>query len=114
MTTAKEWLQVAQHLPEGWKATTFIPRACCLAKISDCEAWFAVCPEDRPKMLRTERDRRIRVDDFSRVTKHSKSGETLERIQAGDFATLAYATNQHSGLWFVMPPIPGRVFHRSR
>lgn len=98
---------MAVPIPKGFKALKIIRRACCIAKISEGEAWFAVHPADLgrafPKRgVKAEYlcDKRVRVCGFFA----GKESPFLAEIQPQDFATLVFATSKDSSWWFAIPP----------
>lgn len=98
---------MAITLPKGFKALKVIHRACCVAKISEGEAWFAVHPKDMgrafPKRgIRDEYlcDKRVRVCGFI----SGRESPFLRDIQPQDFATLVYASGNECLWWFAVPP----------
>lgn len=98
---------MAINLPKGFKALKVIHRACCIAKISEGEAWFAVHPKDLgrafPAMKATGHylcEKRVRVTGFI----SGRESPFLRDIEPHDFATLVYATSKTSSWWFALPP----------
>ena len=95
---------MAIQLPEGFKVKKIVKRACCIAKISEGEAWFAVHPADLGGFGKHEpvwlSDKRVRVTGFL----SGRESPFLRRIQPQDFATLVYATSPDAAWWFALPP----------
>ncbi len=97
------------ELPGGFKALKVIKRACCVAKISEAEAWFAVHPKDLGRAFPARKmekiwlcDKRVRVCGFL----SERESPFLRSVEPGDFATLIFATSKNSSWWFAVSPRP--------
>ena len=98
---------MAIQLPKGFKALKVIHRACCIAKISESEAWFSVHPKDLGRAFASRKgagellcEKRVRITGFL----SGKESPFLRDIQTHDFATLVYATSRDASWWFAIPP----------
>lgn len=108
LVKSSHWLgQANKHLPKGYRAHHIIFRACCLAKVTAYEGWFAAAPEDFRGVARDGgptaiHDKRVRV--FNPFTTEWKGATPhISNVDSGDFCTLVYATSPHSYQWFAIP-----------